>query len=58
MKKLIVLMMLIPAAFWSCSNDDDDKTDVDPSKLVTPEFASVSLSTQSPFSGILMVAPA
>lgn len=51
-------MMLIPAAFWSCSNDDDNKTDVDPSKLVTPEFASVSLSTQSPFSGILMVAPA
>lgn len=57
MKKLIVLMMLIPAAFWSCSKDDD-KPDTDPSKLVSPEFASVSLSTQSPFSGVLIVAPA
>lgn len=57
MKKLIVLMMLIPAALWSCSKDDD-KPDVDPSHLVSPEFASVSLSTQSPFSGVLIVAPA
>lgn len=59
MKKLILLLMFLPAAFWSCSNDDDDdKKGVDPSKLITPEFASVSLSSQSPFSGILMVAPA
>lgn len=59
MKKLVLLLMLLPAAFWSCSSDDDDdKKDVDPSKLITPEFASVSLSTQSPFSGILMIAPA
>lgn len=57
MKKLIVLLMLIPAAFGSCSKDDD-KPDIDPSHLVSPEFASVSLSTQSPFSGVLIVAPA
>lgn len=49
--------MFLPAIFWSCSKDDDKK-DPKPTDLVSPEFASVSLSTQSPFSGILTVAPA
>lgn len=57
MKKLIYLVMFLPAIFWSCSKDDDKK-EPEPADLVSPEFASVSLSTQSPFSGILIVAPA
>lgn len=57
MKKLIYLVMFLPAIFWSCSKDDDKK-DPKPTDLVSPEFASVSLSTQSPFSGHLIVAPA
>lgn len=57
MKKLIYLVMFLPTIFWSCSKDDDKK-EPEPTDLVSPEFASVSLSTQSPFSGILIVAPA
>lgn len=49
--------MFFPAIFWSCSKDDDKK-EPKTTELVSPEFVSVSLSTQSPFSGILTVTPA
>lgn len=57
MKKLVGLMLFLPALWMGCSNDDDEwKTD--PDHLVTPEFAEASIGTDNPYTGTLMVTPA
>lgn len=59
MKKLISLVLFIPALLGSCSNDDDDnKMKVDPTQLVSPELDMARIGAQNPFSGILYVTPA
>lgn len=58
MKKLIGLMLFIPALLGSCSSDDDSHKSVNPDRLVSPEFDLASIGPQTPFTGLLMVAPA
>lgn len=57
MKKLIGLVLFLPALWMSCSNDDDEwKGDTD--QLVTPEFAEANIGSDTPYTGLLIVTPA